>query len=159
MSKHKRLENLARELIGIAQPKQDIPQLIFDALATFMPFIAVEVIVVNRKGEMLLTWREDRYWRGWHFPGGLLRFGESFEERLQKTVRRELGVKIKSHKFLAPKNYGRHERGHDVSLLFLCQLTGSPKRGQFFKTMPREIITVHQSLWQELRKILAGKKR
>ena len=109
MSKHKRLENLARELTGIARPKQDVPQLIFDALTTFMPMVAVEIVVVNRRGEMLLIWREDRYWHGWHFPGGLLRFGESFEERLQKTAQHELGVKIKSHRFLMPKNSAASE--------------------------------------------------
>lgn len=148
--------NLARELEKYFRPgkNQDLPKPIFDALLQMRPTVAVDIIAVNSKGELLLTWRDDQWWRGWHFPGGLLRFGETFLERLEKTSKRELGVGIKSAKFLTVKNYGEHERGHDVSIVFLCQLKGKPKHGRFFAKKPKPMITVHEKFWGEVKKLI-----
>tara|TARA_Y100000310_G_scaffold331174_1_gene404265 strand:- start:686 stop:1153 length:468 start_codon:yes stop_codon:yes gene_type:complete len=137
--------------------KPELQQEVFDSLVEVVPFAACEMVIVNKQNEILLTWREDGIWKGWHFPGGLLRFGDSFEHRLKQVARIELGTKLKSHKFLLPINYKGIGRGHAVSFLFVCQLTGQPKDGKFFKAMPKDIIPDHKLTWKKVRGVLRKK--
>lgn len=154
MLKTEEIEKLASLLRKIPHPEKGLPQEVFRALTRIVPFCACELVVKNSQGEMLLTWRHDEWWKGWHFPGGLMRFGESFGESLRRTVKRELGVKLKKFQFLFPINYNRGPRGHGVSLVFLCKLSGTPKDGRYFAKMPKNLITIHKSLWRSIKKLL-----
>lgn len=133
---------------------KDLPQTVFDRLTKLVPFVALEIVVVNKAGKILLTWRDDKYWRGWHFPGGLLRFRESFEQRLQETAQRELGTRFNSLRFLFPINYTTGRRSHDVSLVFFCKTARPPKFGKFFAKIPKDIIREHRELWRKVKKVL-----
>lgn len=148
----KEIKQLVSLLKKIENPHEGLPQPVFDALVKLVPFAACELIIANNKKEILLAWRDDKYWKGWHFPGGLLRFGESFDERIQKTAWNELGINIEKSKFLFPVNYVGSARGHGVSLIFLCFTQMIPKDGKFFKKMPRNIISEHRELWEKLSK-------
>ena len=136
----------------VKNPKQGLPQGVFDAISQLVPFPACEIVVFNSKGEMLLTWRQDQWWNGWHIPGGLMRFKETFQERLNNTAKKELGAGIKSFKFLFVENYYTELRGHSVSCVFLCKLTRPPKQGKFFKTMPKDLIKQHKIVWKKIHK-------
>lgn len=146
------LKILTKLLPKASAPRRDIPQELFDALAQVVVFPAAEMVVANSHGEILLTWRDDPFWRGWHFPGGIIRFKESLRERIDKTLKRELGVKVTSHRFLFPMEYSDSPRGHEISLVFLCQIRGKPMDGRFFKSMPKDIILSHRMLWKQARK-------
>lgn len=146
MLNQKELKQLTALLKKIDKPHEGLPQPIFDALCDVVPFVACELIVKNKKG-ILLTWREDKWWKGWHFPGGLLRYRENFDERIQKVAWDELGVNITGYKFLFPINYSQGVRGHCVSLVFLCETNVASKSGKFFKKMPKNIISAHKELW------------
>lgn len=146
----KETEQLALLLGKIDDPHSGLPQPVFDALCNVIPFTACELAIMNKKGELLLTWREDKWWKGWHFPGGLMRYRESFDERIKKTALQETGVHVKTHEFLFPINYDRGSRGHCVSLLFLCKAE-TATTGTFFKTMPKDIIFDHRILWKHIR--------
>jgi len=145
----KELKQLASLIKKIDKPHEGLPQSVFDFLLSIIPFIACELVVVGEKG-ILLTWREDKWWKGWHFPGGLLRYRESFDERIQKVAFDELGINLTSYKFLFPINYSQGARGHSVSLVFLCETAMTPKDDKFFKKMPKDIIDVHKELWEKL---------
>ncbi len=147
-------QKLAQELAAYANPKGDLPFEIFLAISKMVVFTACEIVVVNEKKEILLCWRNDRWWTGWHFPGGLLRFGEKFEQRLKKTAVAELGVKLLSSKFLFPVNYPVSKRGQDVGLIFLCKVSGQPKSGKFFKSPPKDLIFEHKKVWKNLQQYL-----
>lgn len=64
----------------------------FLQLSVNTPLINVDLFVVNQYGEVLLAWRDDEYCgTGWHIPGGIIRHGETMQERLRKTAVKEIG--------------------------------------------------------------------
>jgi len=154
MLNSKEAKHIVSLIKKIDNPHEGLPQPIFDALCGIVPFVACELVVINKKREILLEWRHDRWWCGWHFPGGLLRFRESFEERLDKVAWDELGINLVSYQFLFAKDYSQGLRGHTISLVFLCQTSMKPKKGKFFKKMPENIIESHKEFWGEVKKIL-----
>lgn len=153
MLSKKDLRDLNNIISEIKHPEKGLEQEVFEALCPITTHVACEMVVANQRGEILLTYRRDSFWQGWHFPGGLLRFKESFFNRIKITAREELGVKLLSAKFLFPLNYINSARGHDVSFVFLCQIKGKPKAGRWFKAMPKNIIQEHRLLFKELKKI------
>jgi ADP-ribose pyrophosphatase YjhB (NUDIX family) len=139
----------------LQHPHKDLPLPVFESLCNIMPVIGCEIIIRDDKNRLLLTWRDDKWYHGWHFPGGLLRAGDTFKYRINQTAIRELGVKIKKITFLKPLNSGRRDsRGYGVSLIFLCQPETKPKIGKFFSKMPNDIISVQRILWKEVVKNL-----
>lgn len=152
MLNKKELKQLTSLIKKIDKPHEGLPQPVFDALLNIVPFVACELVIKNKKG-ILLTWREDKWWKGWHIPGGLLRYRENFDERIQKVAWEELGVNITNYKFLFPINYSQGIRGHVVSLIFICETKMTPKDGKFFKKMPKDIIEAHKELWEKVAEI------
>lgn len=146
------LKQLLSLLKKIDNPHAGLPQSVFDILIKIVPFVACELAIVDDKKRILLTWREDRWWRGWHFPGGLLRYRETFEERIRAVARKELGVDITNHKFLFAKDCSQGARSHVVSLVFRCETMMVPKQGRYFKKMPKNIIEEHKKLWAKIQK-------
>ncbi len=147
----KDLNSLKNIISKIKNPERGIEQEVFDILCKIITHLACELIVINRRKEILLTFRQDKIWQGWHFPGGLLRYREAFKSRLEQVAKLELQTKLKTAKFLFPINYVKSQRGHDVSLVFLCELKGEPKTGQWFKQMPKNIIPEHRALWKKVK--------
>lgn len=136
----------------IKRPQNGLPFPVFEALCKIVPFVGCEIIIKDRKGRFLLTWRDDKWYHGWHFPGGLLRAGDTFKRRINETAIRELGVRIKKISFLKPMDSGRRDnRGYGISLAFLCVPDKEPAAGRFFSKMPKDIIPEHRALWKELR--------
>ena len=132
----------------------ELPEETFNALNKVLAFPACEMAVADKQKRLLLTWRKDKFWKGWHFPGSVLRNKEEFAEALQRTAQKELGRGLKSFKFLFPMNYPKGARGHSVTFVFLCRLNGKPKNGKFFKIMPKSIIPEHRQLWKRLKNVL-----
>ena len=154
----KETNDLVALLKKIDDPHGGLPQPVFDALCGTVPFVACELVVMNKKGELLLTWREDQWWKGWHFPGGLMRHRETVDERIKKMALHETGLHVKKYKFLFPINYHSSHRGHSVSLVFLAN-GEHVEQGTFFKTMPKDIIPDHRVLWRNARKAIDGTMR
>jgi ADP-ribose pyrophosphatase YjhB (NUDIX family) len=150
----KEIRQLLKILKKIDHPHEGLPPAVFNGFVRVVPFVACELVVVNSKKQILLTWRRDQWWTGWHFPGGLLRYNETFEERIQQTALTELGVDVVRSKFLFPVNYTSGPRGHAVSLVFLCETETKPVHGKFFGKMPRAIINEHKDVWEKVRKKL-----
>jgi colanic acid biosynthesis protein WcaH len=111
----------------------------------------------------LLTWREDRYYPpGWHVPGGIIRFRETFGDRIQTVARTELGAEIGRAEGPIAVNQIIHPirdvRGHFISLLFRCTLESDPNLGNRWReesspeagqwawhhTCPQNLISVHE---------------
>jgi colanic acid biosynthesis protein WcaH len=153
MLNEKELRQLVSLLKKIDNPHEGLPQPVFDALIKIVPFVACELAVVDGKGGILLTWRDDKWWRGWHFPGGLFRFRESFEERIEKVAQKELGVNIEKYKFLFVEDFSQGARSHAVSLVFRCETAMTPKHGKFFKKMPKNIIEAHKEFWKKIKNL------
>ena len=59
----------------------------------------VSVLVLNKKGEVLVTQRQDLLI--WVFPGGGIERGESLEQAAKREVEEETGIKIKIKRLVA----------------------------------------------------------
>jgi|SRR5215471_4093249 len=112
-------------------PENGLPFELFAFLSRLMPLVNVDLLIRDERLGTLLTWRHDEtYGPGWHVPGGIIRFKESAAARIRETARRELDAEvefdpepIRIHEAIDSR---RRERGHFVSLLYRCRLTGPP---------------------------------
>ncbi|QER42859.1 NUDIX hydrolase [Thermodesulfobacterium sp. TA1] len=145
----------------IANPSEGLPEEIFLLISRITPLINVDLLIKNEKNETLLTWREDKYYGpGWHVPGGIIRYKEKIEERINKVALIELGAKVEFEAEPLCINeiiVERKERGHFISLLYKCKLLsppsekikykgfGRPKNGEWMwhKGCPKNLIKVH----------------
>ncbi len=114
---------------------KDLPLDLFLIISSLTPIINVDLLIRNEKKQILLAWRNDvLLGNGWHIPGGIIRFKETFHQRIQKVVQLEIGVKsIKCSK--RPISISQcflkgDIRGHQISLLFDCFLPSTIKLGK-----------------------------
>lgn len=107
-------------------PKNGLPEPVFELVTTLTPMVNVDLLVRDECGRVLLSWRDDRdCGRGWHVPGGIVRYKETMANRIAETASREFGVGIT----FDPNPLAINEvfieqavRGHFVAFLFACTL-------------------------------------
>jgi colanic acid biosynthesis protein WcaH len=128
---HKLAQLLDEAMASVTDAKKGLPQELFYFVSQLTPLINVDLLVKNKKGQTLLTWRDDEFYGpAWHIPGGIIRFKESIEERIQQVALTELGCPVRCSE--APIhvrnmiNTERDIRGHFISLLYICELKGEP---------------------------------
>ena len=156
-----RLSNLVHKLQSVTgDPTQGLPEDLFLYTSQITSLVNVDLLIKDEVNGVLLTWQDDSYYDvGWHVPGGIIRYKETFSDRIHAVARQELGVKVTHDPEPIAINQVIHPtktiRGHFISLLFVCRLTSSPaetlaaldqpKRGQFqwHKTCPDNLIAVH----------------
>ena len=114
-------------------PEEGLPEPLFLLISSLVPLPNVDLLISDESGRLLLSRRNDRFLpKSWHIPGGCMRYGEDFQETIQKTALRELGCKIEAEeKPLTVQNLLRkssgersfpRELGHNVAVLFRCRL-------------------------------------
>lgn len=116
---------------AVPDPRTGLPEEIFLLVSTLTPLVNVDLLIRNAKGEVLLAWRHDKYsGPGWHFPGGIVRYKETFAERIRAVARSEIGADVRAgarpvavNEMMVP---GRRERAHFVALLYECSLLSPP---------------------------------
>ena len=106
-------------------------------------------LAIERGKKILLTRRNDAYFKGWHFPGSFMSPGETIKQAQKRTALLETGLKIQKSHLLGVSNFIRGKRFHFVSFFFLCRVTGAPKDGAWFLKCPRNIIPEHKQLWRK----------
>jgi len=149
----------------IPDPKRGLGELVFRMVSRLTPLVNVDLLVQNEKGEILLTWRDDEFYGpGWHIPGGILRFKETFDTRIQAVAHLELTASVKhdDEPCLTKQciNKTRNTRGHFISHLFRCKLTSSlndsqkftpnlPQNGQWawHSSMPESFLEVQKEIY------------
>jgi colanic acid biosynthesis protein WcaH len=112
-------------------PERGLPSEFFRFLSRLMPLVNVDLLIVDEHFGTLLTWRDDEnYGPGWHVPGGIIRYKETAETRIRQTAKDELGagVEFDMEPIAIEQNIhaARRERGHMISMLYRCRLTGPP---------------------------------
>lgn len=119
--------------------------------------IGVGGLILNKKGEILLTKRIEPLfpqWNGkWGIPGGQVEFGENPTEALHRELKEELGIEVKillATPLIASKTLDMQKWNyHGVFLCFPCSIIkGKPKNtsaehsdSKWFK--PAEIVFKH----------------
>ena len=153
---------LDRVSLLVADPKAGLPQQLFYFVSSVTPMVNVDLLIKNKKGQTLLTWRADRFHGpAWHIPGGIIRFKEGIGDRLEKVAHSEIGCGVRFSRSPIDVrgliNTERDVRGHFISLLYLCELQGEPNptmrasgaepsAGQWawHDTAPNNLIKVHE---------------
>lgn len=113
--------------------RDGLPEELFLTISGLVPLANVDLLITNKNGRLLLARRNDPFFQlSWHIPGGCMRYGQSFEECLQQTARREIGAELEFNpEPIAVRNVLRgenstleypNERGHNVAILFQCWL-------------------------------------
>jgi ADP-ribose pyrophosphatase YjhB (NUDIX family) len=125
----------------IANPARGLPQDAFLFISRLTPMINVDLLVRNDRNETLLTWREDEYYGpGWHVPGGIVRFKETMASRIAAVAASELGASVAFAKdpltMVEIMHPSRDTRGHFISVLYDCRLTGPLNPDIEYKTGP-----------------------
>ena len=110
---------------ALKNAEKGLPDEVFSFVASITPMVNVDLLIQDEHERVLLAWRDDGKNFGWHIPGGIVRFKETFAERLHKTAIKELNADItfdenplKITEIFMP--YQR--RGHFISFLYRCYL-------------------------------------
>lgn len=126
----------------VPNPSEGLPDELFFFISRMTPLVNVDLLIKDENGRTLLSWRNDQYaGKGWHVPGGIVRFKERLEERVKKVAQTEIGVSDISFD-LTPValnqliHYEREIRSHFVSILYKCFLPSTfvpENKGLFLK--------------------------
>ena len=120
-------------------PTTGLPDEVFYYISKTTPLVNVDLLLKDETGRCLLAWRNDKYCgKGWHVPGGIVRFKEPLETRVRKVAENEIGAEINFD--ITPLtinqciHHERDERSHFISLLYNCSLSSTfvPKNKGLF---------------------------
>lgn len=137
------LAGLLRRLAASGGAMPSTPRVIWDALAGVVPRLAIELFVRRDDGAVLLTWRDDPQWRGWHVPGGFVGAGESLGDAARRIATRELGVELVLERVVDNYAWPDHPCGAVLSLLCACRCEETPKDGEYFLQLPSPMVDHH----------------
>jgi ADP-ribose pyrophosphatase YjhB (NUDIX family) len=146
---------------AIGDPRRGLPDDVFQLVTRLTPMTNVDLLIRNDRRETLLTWRDDGFYRGWHVPGGIIRYKERMAERVAEVARLELGARVTINAGPVAVNEviraDNHVRGHFIAFLFECNLAsgldegrrhpgGPPAHGQWawHGTCPPDLIRSHE---------------
>ena len=112
---------------SIVDRRIGLPDDIFYFITRTTPMVNVDLLIHDTKGRTLLSWRDDELCgKGWHIPGGIVRYMETLEQRIQKTAEKELGTGVTYNpkplvieEILLPE---LENRGHFISFLYECSV-------------------------------------
>ena len=106
---------------------------LFHFVSSLTPIVNVDLLVYNSKGQFLLAMRNDPHCgKGWHVPGGCVRFKETFNSRIREVAKKELNLTeftydkepIKVFEIMWDKDQRNlehdDERAHFITLVFKC---------------------------------------
>jgi ADP-ribose pyrophosphatase YjhB (NUDIX family) len=110
----------------LPHPEGGLPEEVFLFVSRITPLVNVDLLIQDDAGRTLLTWRDDEYFgQGWHIPGGVIRYKETFAARIRACALQELGAEVSFEPFplLVLETIRDHRsRGHFISLLYRCRL-------------------------------------
>lgn len=131
MERAARIRDLVAELDTLVpDSRQGLPDELFYLVSRLTPLVNVDLLIRDDRGAILLTWRDDRFYQGWHVPGGIIRFKETADDRIRAVGLTELGAAVEADATPCAvnekRNASRDVRGHFISLLYATRLLGSP---------------------------------
>jgi colanic acid biosynthesis protein WcaH len=114
--------------VSIPDKTVGLPDDIFYFISRITPLVNVDLLIKDKKGRTLLTWRDDEYaGKGWHIPGSIVRFKETLEDRVLKCAKQELGAvvtfdpkPISIEQFIVAE---LDNRAHHISFLYRCYVS------------------------------------
>ncbi len=177
-----KIEQAVRTLLSAnLDARNGLPENLFLLVSALTPIPNVDLLIRDKKGRILLSWRDDPYYgKGWHIPGGCVRFGETMAQRLQRTAVNELGCEVTFDpepltvrdvlRGPRPGLVNPDIRGHNITILFQCSLPEEYRidnRGRaetdpgylrWFDKIPENLLRVHD-VYKEFLYGADGKER
>ena len=106
---------------------------LFHFVSSLTPIVNGDLVVFNSKGQILLAMRNDPHCgKGWHIPGGCVRFKETIDSRIKKVAQSELNLTdfsydkdpMKVFEIMWDKDQRNldndDERAHFITLAYKC---------------------------------------
>lgn len=154
--------NILRQFMEI-DGREGLAEEIFIAISTIIPIVNVDLMILDSQNRILLSWRDDEYFgKGWHLPGGCIRYKETMAERIQKTALNEIGTTVTADSepivvrdvIMGRDDERVRKRAHHVAILHRCYLPddfvlGSKEEQnetselKWFSVIPNDILPVH----------------
>lgn len=164
MRKPSRTQLIRKELRTLKRLLAKTPAIPHIPEELFIPIMRKNVpvtidLAIARGKKILLTYRRDAYFTGWHFPGSFMAPGETAAEAVKRTARVEAGLNIRNAKLLGVTNCVHGRRFHFVSFFFLSTAADRPTDGKWFSKQPSDLIPGHKHLWRIATTWLRGKSR
>lgn len=135
----KLLEKLSTQNLLIPNMPLDV----WYAINRILPLPAVEVIVSTNGKDFLLTKRKDKFWDGWHIPGGFLMRKETLEKACNRVAKKEIGMTVMFKKLIGVHVWTDHPYANSLSLICYCTAKSRLKKGRFFTKIPVNIVPHH----------------
>jgi ADP-ribose pyrophosphatase YjhB (NUDIX family) len=112
--------------------------------------VPVELYVANGE-QVLLIYRDDHEYRGWHMPGTVIRDNESVDGAITRLLDSEVQAVVSKPESLGWTEVPRELNGvrHEISLLHFCRLQGpytGPGRFFFANRLPADTLRHHKIL-------------
>ena len=116
-----------------------------------IPLSVVECIIVKSKKVLLIPRTTFPYKGMYHLPGGLIHYGESFDNAVKRVVEGETGLELKKHSLHSLAS-SMDKRGQVLQHFYICKVVGNPKIGRFFEKgeIPISTIANHNNKLKEL---------
>lgn len=115
---------------------------------------------LNNEVEILLIYRKDKYYDGFHIPGSVIVPGKTSKETLNSVIDVELGKDSLVSKIdfvgiidsMKGEGLDLDKRGQDLKLLYVCKVDGEVMEGEWFtkNNLPKNIIPEHQKVAREI---------
>ena len=138
---------LARLLEVVAtQDKGFIPDSAYRTFHKLVPWPVVEVLIYDKEGRFLLSYRDDEEFTGWHIPGSFIRPGETYEDACNRCVRAErVAHSVTNLSFIAshPQRIGERAFGCPISNIIACHAVEPVVERadlQWFSRVPHDLI-------------------
>lgn len=114
----------------VMNPSVGLPDEVFYYISKTTPLVNVDLLIKDENGRTLLSWRDDRHCgKGWHVPGGIVRFKETLETRVKKVAETEIGANISFDPVPIELNQLIHPeleiRSHFISVLYKCFISSA----------------------------------
>lgn len=115
----------------VPDPTQGLPDDVFYYVSRTTPLVNVDLLIKDERERCLLAWRDDALaGTGWHVPGGIVRYRETFDTRVRKVAELEIGIGALEYdstpaainQIIRPE---ANVRGHFISILYRCFLPSS----------------------------------
>lgn len=100
----------------------------YDFIYSRVPRICADLLIVNSKGQVLMTKRTiEPYIDHWHLPGGRIKFKESVKDALNRVSKAEIGVEFDEDIKLVgvceyPDEIQKEQERHSISLVHIFEV-------------------------------------
>jgi len=130
-----------------------LPEPVFHALMSMSVSVPIELGVFNEDGHVMLIYRDDSEFKGWHLPGTVLRDNEDVPGAVIRLVKTEVRAEVSDPKPLGWLECKRDETPsrHAIALLHTCSLSGIYRNGSmkaFFDpdALPKDTLQHHKTV-------------